>query len=58
MFSGPPHAESLREELDRGWYALYTRSRHEKAVARALTAKGLQGFPSALRSSPSMERQD
>lgn len=31
-------------EIDRSWYALYTRPRHEKAVARSLAAKGLSIF--------------
>jgi transcription antitermination factor NusG len=34
----------MRGVSDGGWYALYTRHHHEKAVARALTAKGLTVF--------------
>ena len=34
----------MRGLVDEGWYALYTRHHHEKAVAKALTAKGLKVF--------------
>jgi transcription antitermination factor NusG len=44
MLYDPCQAERSREGLSRGWYALYTRHRHEKAVAKALTAKGLAVF--------------
>lgn len=40
----PLQAGNLREEFDHGWCALYTRPRHEKAVAKALTAKGFVAF--------------
>lgn len=36
--------QATQHELDRGWYALYTRHHHEKMVARFLTAKGLTVF--------------
>jgi len=37
-------AEKAQTEFEGGWYALYTRHRHEKAVARALEAKGFGVF--------------
>lgn len=44
MLVDPGRPERSREEFNRGWYALYTRPRHEKAVANALTAKGFSVF--------------
>lgn len=44
MHFGTYRVEGSRKSLDLGWYALYTRPRHEKAVANVLTAKGLEAF--------------
>ena len=47
MLSGPSQIdqiETIPAEADRDWRALYTRHRHEKSVARALTAKGFTVF--------------
>lgn len=44
MHYDPRQIEWSREEFNRGWYALYTRPRHEKAVCTALKAKGFEVF--------------
>lgn len=44
MLSGSDRTERMWGVFDGGWYALYTRYHHEKAVAKALTAKGLTVF--------------
>jgi transcription antitermination factor NusG len=44
MPSGPRQTKRIQREVDCGWYAIYTRHRHEKSVARTLTAKGFTIF--------------
>lgn len=40
MLVDPSRPHRTQNELDRGWYAVYTRHHHEKVVARSLAAKG------------------
>lgn len=44
MFYDSFQVGSVQRDFDRGWYALYTRPRHEKAVAKNLIAKGFTIF--------------
>jgi transcription antitermination factor NusG len=47
MLSGPSQIgqiETMQAAPDRDWRALYTRHRHEKSVAKTLTAKGFTVF--------------
>jgi len=44
MPQGAIQTEKSQAGFDGGWYALYTRHRHEKAIAKALAAKGFGVF--------------
>jgi transcription antitermination factor NusG len=44
MPSGSRGIETTQRQVDRSWYALYTRHHHEKSISSALDAKGFTVF--------------